>query len=109
MNPLDLTEMRETKQNPPTFTTSNGHEGFEEPGLFAGHGHDLDPRFDTVHRIDHQPQTCPPETPAEHDWSHTFNTQEYNSMLNVGEGEKQILTWKIVFSRFWMCNKYSAL
>ena len=31
----DLTAMRETKQNPPTFTTSDGHEGFEEPGLFA--------------------------------------------------------------------------
>lgn len=38
-----------------TFSTSDGGQGLEEAGLFSRHGHDLDPRFDTIHRIDHQP------------------------------------------------------
>lgn len=38
-----------------TFSTSDGGEGLEEPSLFSSHRHDLDPRFDTIHRIDHQP------------------------------------------------------
>lgn len=61
-------------QRPPTFATSNGHEGFEKSRLLSHHGHDLDPRLDTVHRIDHQPQTRPAKTTAEDNRSHTFNT-----------------------------------
>lgn len=38
-----------------TLSTGDGGEGLEEAGLFSRHRHDLDPRFDTVHRIDHQP------------------------------------------------------
>lgn len=57
-----------------TFSTSDGGEGLEEPSLFSRHRHDLDPRFDTIHRIDHQPQAGAPQTPAEDDWSCTFNS-----------------------------------
>lgn len=63
-----------TRKTPclPTFSTSDGHEGFEKPRLFSRHRHDLDPRLDAVEGIHHQPQARPPETTAEHDWGHTF-------------------------------------
>lgn len=65
---------RREKKTPrvPTFTSSDGHEGFEKAGLFPGHRHDLDPGLDAVHGVDYEPQTGPPEAPAEHDGSHTF-------------------------------------
>lgn len=60
-----------------TFSTGNGHEGSEEPCLSARHRHDLDPRLDAVHGIDHQPQARTPEPTAEHDRSHAFNIQSF--------------------------------
>lgn len=57
-----------------TFSTSDGGEGLEKPGLFSRHRHDLDPRFDAIHRIDHQPEARTPQTSAEDDWSRTFNS-----------------------------------
>lgn len=62
-----------------TFSTCNGRERFEEPCLFARHRHHLDPRLDAVHRIDDQPQARPPETTAEHYWSHTCHVHSYAS------------------------------
>lgn len=56
-----------------TFGTGNGHEGYEEACLSARQRHDLDPRLDAVHGIDHQPQARAPKAPAEHDRSHAFN------------------------------------
>lgn len=38
-----------------TFSASDGREGFEEAGLFARHGHDLDAGLDAVKGIDDQP------------------------------------------------------
>lgn len=64
-----------------TFSTSDDDQGFEEPGLFSRHRQDLDPRFDTIYRIDHQPQAGAPQTTAEDDWSRTFNRDNGYSVI----------------------------
>lgn len=60
-----------------TFSLSNSHEGSDEARLFAHHGHDLNPGFNAVHGVDHQPEARPPKTATEHGRSHTFNRKYY--------------------------------
>ncbi len=53
------------------------HESLEEAWLLACHRHDLYSGFNTVHGVNHKPETGSPKTSTEHDRGYTYKTQTH--------------------------------
>lgn len=55
-----------------TLCPENVNKGSAEAGWSFSHGHHLDPGLNTVHRVHHQPETRPTNTPTYHDRDHPY-------------------------------------